>query len=848
MKSKQIAKDFHWVGSLDPALRVFDIIMETEFGTTYNSYLLKGSEKTALFESSKLKCFDSYIEGLTGLVRLEDIDYLIVDHTEPDHSGSVEKLLALNPKMKLVGSAAAINFMKEICNKDFSATLVKSGDELSLGDKTLQFFSVPNLHWPDSIFTYIPEIETLVTCDMFGCHYSDEGITDDQVKDEAGYRRALRYYFDNIMGPFKKDVLSAIRQIKDLKIRAIATGHGPVLVRNPLEIVETYREWASDANPNAKKTVVIPYVSAYGYTEMMAQKIEEGIRAAGDLDVRSYDLVSADQGEVLADLAWADGILFGTPTIVGEALKPIWDLTTCMFAKTHGGKFASAFGSYGWSGEGVPNIMARLRQLKLKLYGDGLRARFKPGDAELQEAYEFGYGFGASVLSGEIVKPKKAGQKKQVWKCLICGELVEGDEAPMACPVCGVGPEQFVEVEAGDTDFVSDVKASYVIVGNGAAGTAAAEEIRKRNQACTIEIISREAVPAYNRPMLTKGILSDLDAINLFLKPEHWYAENRITLTLNANVTAIDPAGKVVRLESGESKPYDKLVLATGAESFRPPIPGADLKGVFAIRTLADVYAIQKYIPDVKSAAVIGGGVLGLEAAWEIKKAGKAVSVIETGDGLMRRQLDKKGGELLQEAAEQAGVSIHTSLGVAEITGKEGRASAVTFTDGSAVNAELVILSTGVKQNTELAKAAGIQAERSIEVNERMETSAADVYACGDCAAYKGSNYAIWMQAAEMGKTAGVNAAGDEAAYETVIPSNAFNGFGISLFAVGDNGSDPAKKYKTFEIHDTAKKTYRKLYFVNNRFSGGILLGDVSESARLLEAYKNGDSLEKLLK
>jgi NAD(P)H-nitrite reductase large subunit len=224
------------------------------------------------------------------------------------------------------------------------------------------------------------------------------------------------------------------------------------------------------------------------------------------------------------------------------------------------------------------------------------------------------------------------------------------------------------------------------------------------------------------------------------------------------------------------------------------------------------------------------------------------VSVVEGGAGLMQRQLDARASAILKEGAEKAGVAVHTGIGVAEILSNGGKATGVKLADGSVINADLVLLSTGNMQNAQLAAAAGIKADRSIEVNERMETSAADVYACGDCAAYKGRNYGIWMQAIEMGRTAGINAVGDEATYETVIPSNAFTGFGLSLFAVGDNGGDAAKKYKTFEIYDAAKGLYEKLYFVNNRFSGGILIGNVTKSARFLEAYRNEESLESLLK
>lgn len=187
------------------------------------------------------------------------------------------------------------------------------------------------------------------------------------------------------------------------------------------------------------------YVSAYGYTKMLADKIADGIRDSGDVDVRAYDMVEADAAKVNEELLFADGILLGTPTIVGEALKPIWDLTLGMFPGTHGGKYAGAFGSYGWSGEGVPNITQRLKQLKMKV-SEGFRVRFKPSEADLVSAYEYGYQFGCTVQEKEPVKPKKKGARSLV-KCLVCGEIF--DSSLEVCPVCGVGNGKFCAGRGG---------------------------------------------------------------------------------------------------------------------------------------------------------------------------------------------------------------------------------------------------------------------------------------------------------------------------------------------------------------------------------------------------------------
>lgn len=846
MKTKQITKDLYWVGNLDPELRVFDIIMFTEFGTTYNSYVLKGTEKNVVFETSKLKCFDEYKEKLSEIIDIKSIDYIVVDHTEPDHAGSIENLLTLNPKIKIVGTAAAINFLKEIINKDFNSVIVKDGDELSLGNKTLKFINAPNLHWPDTMYTYIVEDGILVTCDSFGSHYSCEGVTNDQIENQENYLKALKYYYDMIIGPFKACALEAIEKIKDFEINIICPGHGPVLIEEPRKIVEIYKEWSTEVNPNTKKTVVMPYVSAYGYTEILANKIAEGIKAAGDIEVKMFDIVGGAD-EALGELYWADGILFGTPTIVGEALKPIWDMTTSIFAKTHGGKIASAFGSYGWSGEGVPNLIERLKQLKMKVYGEGLRVKFKPSESQLQEAFEFGYGFGASVLAGKIVENVKPSTGKKAWKCLVCGEIIIGDEAPEACPVCGVGPEQFVESEVVNISYQSDKNEKFIIVGSGAAGTSAAEAIRLRNKVCAIEIITREDVIGYNRPMLTKGILTEIDFLNFFIKPFTWYEENNISVTLNTEVTAIDDKNKELSLSNGEKRGYDKLILATGAESMVPPIPGAELEGVYTIRHLKDVNTIEKKMDEIQNVAIIGGGVLGLEAAWEFRKADKHVTVIEGMASIMGRQLDDKGSQMLKAAAIKSGIEVATGIGVESIEGNGGKAGGVKLNDGTVIQAELIILSTGIKQNVDLAKAIGANVGRSIVVNEKMETGIQGIYACGDCAEFNGFNYAIWPQAVEQGKVAGQNAVGDESEYATVTSANAFHGMGLSLFAVGDNGKDPDKKYKSYELFDDAKGTYEKLYFINNRFCGGILIGDVSKSGKLLEAFEKKDPINKLI-
>ena len=400
MQSKKIIDGFYWVGVLDPELSIFDIVMETKFGTTYNSYVLKGESKTVLFEASKEKFFDEYIKKVEEITPIKDIDYLIVSHTEPDHSGAIEKMLEINPDLKILGSMGAINFLKEITNKEISnAEAIKDGQEIDLGGLSIKFIVAPNLHWPDTIFSYIKEKEILVSCDAFGAHYSDENITDSNLENRVDYLEAFDYYFTNIIGPFKKDMLNALEKIKDLNIKILATGHGPVINTHVKEIIERTKELSTDRNPNTKKSIVIPYVSAYGYTKTLAEKIADGIKSYADIDVKLHDMVYDKFDDVMSEIYFADGFLLGTPTIAGEALANIWNSAIALNKHIHKGKLAASFGSYGWSGEGVPNIIQRLKQVSLPIYKEeGLRIRFKPSDKQLQDAFSFGRGYAEELL------------------------------------------------------------------------------------------------------------------------------------------------------------------------------------------------------------------------------------------------------------------------------------------------------------------------------------------------------------------------------------------------------------------------------------------------------------------
>lgn len=369
--------------------------MYTDYGTTYNAYFVKGSEKTALFETVKDRFFDEFLERLNEVGSVEDIDYLVVNHTEPDHVGSVAKLLALNPNITVVGTGTAIKFLKDITNGSFKSIIAKAGTTLELGDKTVQFIMAPFLHWPDTMYSYIEEDATLITCDSFGCHYCDEKVFNDDI--EGDFTDSYKYYFDMIMGPFKPHVLQALHKIKDLDLDIICPGHGPILRKDLDRYLGLYKTWATEKKRD-KPSVVIAYVSAYGYTKKLAGRIAEGINVIGGIDVILFDLVENDKAEVMNEISLAKGLLLGSPTIVSDALPPIWDILASLNAVVHKGTLAGAFGSYGWSGEAVPNIEGRLKQLRLKMPVEGLKVRFNPSEEELQDAFEYGEKFGEAIL------------------------------------------------------------------------------------------------------------------------------------------------------------------------------------------------------------------------------------------------------------------------------------------------------------------------------------------------------------------------------------------------------------------------------------------------------------------
>lgn len=438
--------------------------------------------------------------------------------------------------------------------------------------------------------------------------------------------------------------------------------------------------------------------------------------------------------------------------------------------------------------------------------------------------------------------------KKYKWKCTVCGEIIEGPEPPDTCPVCGVGPEMFVKVEEEPVTeqlIKSNKKEKIVIIGASGAGMSAAVEIRKRDNKSDLTIISKEDVKGYFRPQLSKMLSNESITVeSMTIRDDGWFEENNVKLLLDKLVTRIDAKNKKVILDDENELDYTILIIASGAEVFVPPFPGRDKEGVFTLRYAKDGNAIKKYSKNKKTGAVIGGGVLGLEAANELKNLGLNVTVIEVADRILPRQLDPDASKILEEIVKKAGVTFKKGVGTKELIG-DNRIKGILLDNGEIIDADVVIISTGVKANGHIVEGTGIEVKRAIVVNNKMETGIPNVYACGDCAEYNGINYALWSEAIEQGKTAGINATGGEYVYETIIPSTTLNAFGSSVFSIGDVGSDPNIEYETYEDFDG--KNFKKMYFKNGVLSGGILIGDTSKTVALIEGFEKRKNMEEMI-
>ena len=394
MEPFEIVKNVHWIGARHPELRKFDDLMPTEHGTTYNSVLVRG-EKVAIIDTVKNLFTDVFMKNVSSLVDPAEIDTIVVNHTEPDHSGSLAALLEAAPQARVCASKAARLYLTNLLNRPFECCTLDDCAEVALGGKTLRFISAPFLHWPDTIFTYLPEDEILFTCDAFGAHFCGEGMYNDLVGDYAADRKL---YYDTLVRPFRDKVLSAVEGAKGLKLKIICPSHGPILRSDPLQYVQEYKNWAT-LQERSKPYIAVIYASAHKNTAAMAEAIVEGARRV-DVDVDLLHITEVDEERIRTAMENADGLVFGSPTIVRDVPPPMWRVLSLLSMVKLRAKRAAAFGSYGWSGEAVPLIEQRLKDMRLSVMESGVRWKFTPTEEDLEGGRRFGKQFATEVSGG----------------------------------------------------------------------------------------------------------------------------------------------------------------------------------------------------------------------------------------------------------------------------------------------------------------------------------------------------------------------------------------------------------------------------------------------------------------
>ena len=383
-------------------------------------------------------------------------------------------------------------------------------------------------------------------------------------------------------------------------------------------------------------------------------------------------------------------------------------------------------------------------------------------------------------------------------------------------------------------------KEKLVVVGNGMAGCRAVEEILKRApNRYEIAIFGAEPRVNYNRIMLSPVLAGEKTYEDIIINDEAWYRDNGITLHAGRAVTAIDPAAKLVRAEGGLEVPYDVLILANGSDPIRLPLPGADLKGVVTFRDLDDVGAMLAAAEkDGGKAVVIGGGLLGLEAAYGLAKRGMDATVVHLMEVLMERQLDESAGYLLTEALKQKGVETVLGANSEEILGEDGKVSALRLKDGRVLPCDVLVMAVGIRPNGALAKAAGLQVNRGVVVDDQMRSSDPSIFAVGECAEHRGVAYGLVAPIFEMCKTLAEVLTDGDAAYEGSVLSTRLKVSGVDVFSAGRFSGGEGCEDIVFR--DAGRGVYKRLVLEDGKVAGAVLFGDAVDGNWYFDLMKSG--------
>jgi flavorubredoxin/flavin reductase (DIM6/NTAB) family NADH-FMN oxidoreductase RutF len=401
IQTLEIGTDTTALRSLDWDRDRFDIEFGLQNGTTYNSYIIRG-EKVALVDTSHAKFRALYLDALQAEIDISTIDYLVISHTEPDHSGLVRDVLALAPDITVVGAKVAIQFLEDLIHQPFKGQIVKNGDQIDLGNgHILQFVSAPNLHWPDTMLTFDFKTATLFTCDVFGMHFCDDRIFDEDL---TAIAPDYRFYYDCLMAPNARSVLAAMKRMDDLPdIKTIATGHGPLLRHNLGELTENYRSWSQNQT-KGETNVAVFYVSDYGYSDRLSQAIAKGITKTG-IAVEMMDLRSVDLQELREVVDHAAGIVI---TTAPNSLESAQTAVSAILGSVKQKQFVGIFESHGGEDQSIDLLNNRFKDLGLSSGFHMITIKEIPTEATYQLAEESGTDLGQLLTRKENIKQIKA--------------------------------------------------------------------------------------------------------------------------------------------------------------------------------------------------------------------------------------------------------------------------------------------------------------------------------------------------------------------------------------------------------------------------------------------------------
>ena len=394
MKIIEVKKDIFWVGVIDWNIRNFHgHTYTTKRGTTYNAYLIV-DEKIALVDTVMGTFAEEMIEKIKEIIPSKNIDYIIANHVEIDHSGAIPEVLKLFPQAKVLGTYKCKEGLWRNFYRDMDFQVVKTGDTLKLGKRMLKFIEAPMIHWPDSMFTYCPEEKLLLPNDAFGQHYATGERFDDEVKESELMEEAKKYYA-NILWPLSTIILKKIEEIQkmNIPIETIAPSHGIIWRRNPERIIDAYISWA---NNETKKKVVIVYETMWGATEKMGRRIAEGIISQG-IETKLFDVTNADRTEIISEMLDAKGFIFGSSTHDNDMLPTLAGFLEFLKGLRPKNRIVSVFGSYGWAGGAVKAIEDLVKEMGLELFQPSLAIQYLPTKDELDKCFEFGENF-AKIL------------------------------------------------------------------------------------------------------------------------------------------------------------------------------------------------------------------------------------------------------------------------------------------------------------------------------------------------------------------------------------------------------------------------------------------------------------------